>query len=146
MKKILIGFAFFCVLATQALQAQCYGSCSVILCDNKTDTADGKTNLTGLFDGFNKTAVGKDNTFMVYAKFQGYEVGKSHVRYNELVHTETGEVVLTSKKSAFILNGVAHTSIMSSTWTVNFPKTGQYTIATYVDGRIAQMVFFTVGE
>ncbi|TAE06482.1 MAG: hypothetical protein EAZ95_19085 [Bacteroidetes bacterium] len=127
------------------VQAQLYGNCSMFLCSEKIKGEQG-TNLINIFTGFNSNAVNTNNKFAIYTIFQGYETNKVHSHYARMVHVATGKIIDTTEKGTFTLKDIDDSLSHTLTWTLKFPQLGVYVITTYVDDKVAQKLYFDVGD
>lgn len=145
MKKYIFLALIGLFLSAPTAQAQLYGNCSMFLCSEKIEGERGK-NLVNLFTGFNSNAVGQNNTFTLYTIFQGYEANKVHSYYARMVHVATGKIIDARAKDTFTLKDIDYSRSDTVNWTVNFPESGLYVITTYVDDKVAQKLYFEVGN
>jgi len=141
MKKIILPlFAF--IWLSYGVSAQ---STSVFLCSKVADDANGNTNVEGVFSGFNARAVGKNESFTIYVRFQGFSLNAVH-RYRLLLESPTGKELIKTEESSFSFLKVTDTRAHIADWRVYFDAEGLYTVKVYVDNKEVERLYFNVGK
>ncbi|TAE06483.1 MAG: hypothetical protein EAZ95_19090 [Bacteroidetes bacterium] len=140
--------AFVCFLSLPALRAQDIGNCSIIMFSEQTEE-NGKTNLLGVFSGFNAKAINSRSRFQTLTIFQGYTPDVVHTYKGVITNMKDDSVVLDSTPNTFTMKKPPYPPYWhqnTTTWSVTFPEAGNYCITVYVDDLVAQKKYISVGD
>ncbi len=120
-------------------------TCSITLCTEVVKNERGNTDLLNVFGGFGDGAIGQENNFKIYVRFQDYSLNVSHTFYIVLLNP-SGTVHLEGKKSNFSFIGPERSLAHTGNWGVTFDTAGIYKVVVYVDGKVASYLNVSVGD